>query len=134
VCLDTPELTLLLDSCMKDIALEGEFKRLRSSVSFSDDFCLRPNPVPFCPRLVRPHKVSAIQERYAAYGDRVEIGPLQDLVKEDFTAALKGAYHEYASGTLLFLFEREHEFYVCLIISSRRRLCDSPRLTITRIQ
>lgn len=53
----------------------------------------RPNSLPLCTlRLVRPHKVSAVQERYAAYGDRVEIGPVDDLIKGDLTDALKGVY------------------------------------------
>jgi len=43
-------------------------------------------------RLVRPHKVSAVRERYAAYGNRVEIGPVEDIIKGDLTDALKGAY------------------------------------------
>ena len=85
---------MLLDSCMKDIAFEGECKCLRLSDSFLDSSCLRSNPVPSCPRLVRPHKVSVVRERYAAYGDRVEIGPVQDLIKEDFTDALKGVYYQ----------------------------------------
>jgi hypothetical protein len=102
VYLDTPEPTLLLDSCGKDIAFEGECLRLRFRFSFLDNFCLRSNLVPLCPRLVRPHKVSVVQERYAAYGDRVEIGPVHDLIKEDFTDALKGAYHEYTGGPQLF--------------------------------
>ena len=99
---------MLLDSCRKGIAFEGECLRLRLPVSFLDNFGLRSNPVPFCPRLVRPHKVSVVQERYAAYGDRVEIGPVQDLIKEDLTDAFKGGCHVYTNGTQPFLLEHEH--------------------------
>ena len=50
-------------------------------------------------RLVRPHKVQAVQDRYAAYGDRVEIGPVDDLIKGDFTDVLKGTHTERINGT-----------------------------------
>ena len=49
-------------------------------------------------RLVRPHKVRTVQERYAAYGDCVEIRPVDDLIKGDITDVLKGTHIERISG------------------------------------
>ena len=42
--------------------------------------------------------MSAVQERYAAYGDRIEIGPVDDLIKGDLTDALNGTYIEQMNG------------------------------------
>ena len=49
-------------------------------------------------RLVHPHKVRAVQERYDAYGDRVEIRHDNDLIKGDITNVLKGKHIEWISG------------------------------------
>jgi len=49
-------------------------------------------------RLVRPHKVPAVQERYATYGDRVDIRPVDDLIKGDFSNVLKGEHIEWING------------------------------------
>ena len=54
--------------------------------------------LPLCFRLVRLYKVSAVQERYAAYGDRVEIRPVSDLIKGGWTDALNGTYIEQMNG------------------------------------
>ena len=56
-----------------------------------------PGPLHF--RLVRSHKVRAVQERYAAYGDRVGIRPVGNLIKGDITDILwKGKHIERISG------------------------------------
>ena len=54
--------------------------------------------LPLCFRLVRLYKVSTVQERYAAYGDCVEIGRVDDLIKGDLADALNGTYAEQMNG------------------------------------
>ena len=85
-------LTSLLDSWPKGTAFEGEHYSLHI-YQFKPICNLHSNSSPAHFRLVRPHKVSAIQQRYSInYGDRVEIRPVEDLIKGDFTDVLKGVY------------------------------------------
>jgi hypothetical protein len=39
---------------------------------------------------VRPRKADTLRKSYAKYGDRVDIVVVEDLIKGDFTDALKG--------------------------------------------
>ena len=41
-------------------------------------------------RTVRSAKIATVQEAYKAYGDRVEIVGIDDLINGDFTQALEG--------------------------------------------
>ena len=41
-------------------------------------------------RTVRSRKAEALRKAYAKYGDRVDIVVVEDLIKGDFTNALKG--------------------------------------------
>ena len=91
----------------------------------------RSDLLPLHLRLVRPHKVTAVQERYAAYGDRVEIGPVDDLTKGDLTDGLKGTYIEWANGVRPLFFEALKCGLGLIRLSSFRRwLFDSSCITI----
>ena len=41
-------------------------------------------------RIVRSRKAEALRKAYAKYGDRVDVVVIEDLIKGDFTDALKG--------------------------------------------
>jgi len=67
----------------KDTSFVGEcpLSRYRSSIIRLPQYIA--NSPPFTFRLVRPHNGQAVQERYAAYGDRVGVRPVDDLIKGD---------------------------------------------------
>ena len=88
------------------VSTPERISRSRVSISLSPFNLIPPSeffrsnlqPLPLCFRFVRPYKVSAVQERYAAYGDCIEIGPVDDLIKGDLTDALNGMYTERMNG------------------------------------